>query len=231
MDNRKCLWRIRDVFYVLLLYFGVVTLFKFCEAMLFGKEVLQDINLLPAFMLLGDIIDAITLTALPIFFITKFYKLNLIEIGITFVRFRRNLWLGLVVGIALLVVVSIFNAGIKLILGEIPMHPYIEKLKLAHNVWDYLAIFISILILSPIPEEVFLRGFAYTLLKKRCGKGTAVIVSSLIFAAAHLNFHWAAQIMIIGIGLALLFESTKSLVSVTIAHSLFNLLSVLISYI
>lgn len=46
--------------------------------------------------------------------------------------------------------------------------------------------FVSLVILPPLVEEIMVRGFLYSSLKKAMPKVAAVVVTSLIFASAHL---------------------------------------------
>jgi len=222
----KQIWRARDVFYILLLYFVILSIFLFIEAKVFGKGVLEDTNLSPAMLILEDFVDAIIFTFLPVLFVIKLYGSNLEEIGISFRKFAKNLLSGLMFGALLWVGISICDMIAKNIFGEFPAHPYIRKLEMSDSPMTYFAVLTSIIILGPISEEVYFRGFAYTVLKKRYGKSIGIILSSLLFAAVHFNLYWIIQIFLIGVGLALLFESTGSLISVVVAHSLINLLSV-----
>ena len=49
-------------------------------------------------------------------------------------------------------------------------------------------VFVSLVILPPIVEETVFRGFIFTSLRGRTGVITAAIITSVLFAAAHLQF-------------------------------------------
>jgi membrane protease YdiL (CAAX protease family) len=55
-----------------------------------------------------------------------------------------------------------------------------------HGSLQLLMAFISLVILPPLAEEIMVRGFLYSTLKKALPTVTAVIVTSAIFASAHL---------------------------------------------
>ncbi len=221
-------WRIRDIFYVLVLYFVTFSLFLFVEAKLFGEGVLSNTGISLKLFLLEDIADTLILFLLPIVFVTKVYDANVKEIGFTLQDLKKNLGLGFIVGISLWIVASVLDFVVESIWGVSPIHPYIQQLEGSDTLISYFAILISIILLAPLSEEVYCRGFAYTIFKNRFGKIAGVILSSLLFAGLHFNALWFVQIFIIGIALALLFERTGSLVSVIIAHSISNLLSMYI---
>lgn len=55
-----------------------------------------------------------------------------------------------------------------------------------HGAAQYIMTFISLVILPPITEEIMVRGFLYGSLKKGMPQIAAALVTSLIFASAHL---------------------------------------------
>ncbi len=55
-----------------------------------------------------------------------------------------------------------------------------------HGAAQLIVTFISLVILPPIAEEILIRGFLYSSLKKGLPQITAAIVTSIIFASAHL---------------------------------------------
>lgn len=56
----------------------------------------------------------------------------------------------------------------------------------AHNLAQLSVTFISLVVLAPLVEEIMVRGFLYSTFRKIIPKVAAVLVTSLIFAAAHL---------------------------------------------
>ena len=53
----------------------------------------------------------------------------------------------------------------------------------------------SLVILPPIAEEILMRGFLYTSLRKSIPKVAAALVTSVIFASAHLEFGQGAPLL------------------------------------
>jgi membrane protease YdiL (CAAX protease family) len=58
-----------------------------------------------------------------------------------------------------------------------------------------ILVFISLVIVPPLVEEILVRGFLYSGLKSRLPKLWAALVASLIFAAAHLQFGSGAPLV------------------------------------
>lgn len=85
--------------------------------------------------------------------------------------------------------------------------------------WMLGLVFVSLVILPPITEEIVVRGFLYTGLRSKLRIVTAAIITSLLFAAAHLQFGsgnallWVAGLdtLILSFVLIYLREKTDSL--------------------
>lgn len=78
------------------------------------------------------------------------------------------------------------------------------------------------LVIAPVFEETFFRGFAYPALKQRLGAGPALVLVSAVFAAIHFHAASALPLFVLAIGLTLAYEFTGSLVAPVTMHVLFN---------
>ena len=93
-----------------------------------------------------------------------------------------------------------------------------------------ILVFISLVLLPPFVEEVLARGFLYTGLKTKWPVWAAAVVTSLIFAAAHLEFGsgapllWVAAIDTFTLSLVLIYlrEKTGKLGASIMLHMLKN---------
>lgn len=91
-------------------------------------------------------------------------------------------------------------------------------------------VFASLVILPPITEEIVCRGFLYTGLRNKLPKIVAAIITSIIFALAHLQWGsgnpllWAAAVdtFILSMVLVYLREKTGSLWSPILVHMMKN---------
>jgi membrane protease YdiL (CAAX protease family) len=101
------------------------------------------------------------------------------------------------------------------------------------NGTENLLAFISLVILPPLGEETLVRGYLYSGLRKAWRFWPAVLVTSLIFGAAHLEFGsggplvWAAALdtFILSIVLCFLRERTGALYAGMLVHMLNNLIA------
>jgi membrane protease YdiL (CAAX protease family) len=91
-------------------------------------------------------------------------------------------------------------------------------------------VFISLVLLPPIVEEIVARGFLYTGLRSKLPKIVAAIITSILFGAAHLQFGsgnallWtaAADTFILSMVLVYLRDHTDSLWPSILLHMLKN---------
>lgn len=98
-----------------------------------------------------------------------------------------------------------------------------------HGVAELIVTLISLVILPPLAEEILVRGFLYSSLKKGLPQIVAAIVTSLIFASAHLpegvgGLLWVGFIdtFILSMVLVYLREKTNGLYSGMMLHALKN---------
>jgi len=93
-----------------------------------------------------------------------------------------------------------------------------------------ILVFVSLVILPPIAEEIIFRGFLFKGLRKRLVYVKAALITSLLFGVAHLEFgnggplNWAAAIDTFTLSMILTYatERYKSIWPAMIAHSLKN---------
>jgi membrane protease YdiL (CAAX protease family) len=88
-----------------------------------------------------------------------------------------------------------------------------------------ILLLLSAAVAAPIGEEVFFRGWMLPYLG-RLGLPSAVVVSSACFAAMHFHLPGLALYFIFGVGLAVLYLSTRSLLAPILAHAVNNLIAV-----
>lgn len=86
-------------------------------------------------------------------------------------------------------------------------------------------------VVAPLAEEVFFRGFMYGGLRARLGVPAAVLITSVFFAALHLDIQFFLPILILGIFLALLYEMTGSLYPGMILHVGNNLIALIVYFV
>lgn len=104
---------------------------------------------------------------------------------------------------------------------------------------DLLMVFISLVILPPLVEEILVRGFMYTGLRQRFSKVRAALIASVIFGVAHLQLGagapplWIAAIdtALLSLFLIYLRERTGSLWAPIFVHAIKNGLAFMLLFV
>ncbi len=95
----------------------------------------------------------------------------------------------------------------------------------------FILLFLAIVIIAPIGEEVLFRGFFQQFLEKYWKDITkAILVTSLFFAIIHMNTYWLIQIYILGVFLGYLSWKTNSIIPSIILHSINNGTAMILSF-
>lgn len=175
------------------------------------------------------IMDILGLFAV-LYFVVKKYKRNLIDLGISFKNLLRDVKIGIVGYITALPVLSLVLLFVLIVMQfiryEPPSYPIFELFY--EETRPRLLFFLTILVafLGPIAEEVFFRGFAYPVFRRKMGVRNAIILVSSVFALLHMNLVGFLPIMVLGVLLAYLYEKTGSLIPSIVVHMIHNLIIV-----
>lgn len=94
--------------------------------------------------------------------------------------------------------------------------------------WLLPVLGVSVVIAAPIAEEILFRGFVYGALRRSLPWWPAALLSSFVFALAHLQVGLVVPIVIIGVTLAFIYERSRSLPLSMGVHFVFNLVSYIV---
>ena len=123
-------------------------------------------------------------------------------------------------------VIILFDALERIINKIVPTPDYIidlGKIMQPDSAMGFIFLFLAVVIMAPIGEEMVFRGFLQKFLEEYWKDITrAILISSLIFAMIHFNPYWTIQIYLLGIILGFLSWKTKSIIPSIILHSLNN---------
>ncbi len=130
---------------------------------------------------------------------------------------------GVGAGLALFV----FAQGLEKLLGfffaaDNSTHPLVQLAAQARSFREFLIPFFIGAVLAPVSEELYYRGLAYPVFKKRWGLVTGLLANGIFFAALHFNPVWLIEIILVAVALAVLYEFTGALLPGMIAHGVVN---------
>jgi len=91
-----------------------------------------------------------------------------------------------------------------------------------NNFWAILLFYFTLGVLAPLCEEGLFRGFFYKYLRSRHSILVANVLSSGLFAIAHLDLGAVLPLFCLGSIFAYLYETTDSIVPAMVAHGLWN---------
>lgn len=212
---------------------GISDIVRTAVIVIFAGYMLSAISALARFnadlnlrMILGTFFIDITAGAAILYFTLVKYKEKLSSLGLGISDFYKNVFSGITAYIFTLPVLITALILSMLILNALgykpPSQPVFDMFfeEKRSSVILFLAIFVSVL--GPVIEEIFFRGFLYSAVKKRFGILSGVLLSGALFSALHTNIIGFLPIMILGILMAFLYETTGSLIASISVHILHN---------
>ena len=123
-------------------------------------------------------------------------------------------------------VLIVFDTMDRIIHKFIPPPEYIidlGEIMRPDSTLGYIFLFLAVVIVAPIGEEIVFRGFLQKFLEKYWKDITrAVLVTSLFFAMIHFNPFWTIQIYLLGVILGFLAWKTNSVIPSIVLHIINN---------
>jgi membrane protease YdiL (CAAX protease family) len=106
--------------------------------------------------------------------------------------------------------------------GDGDPHPVAQMLLDDPSLMTMGALGIAVVIIAPIGEELFFRGFLHQTLRQRFGPLFATLATGLLFAAVHMSPSYFLILATLGVTFSLVFEWVGSLWASIILHAIWN---------
>jgi len=219
--DRKVPWTVLDSIVGLFVIFGA--------SFLLGGLVIPLLNSFASGadiklqLLLGSIIQTGLIFLVLYYYLVVKYAVSFTSIGFQGKPLKDVFWVAVRWGTGIFIIV--FVSGMimeRFVPGPHELQPF-AQLVLDANSWTGLIIpFLIAVVIAPLGEEVFFRGFLYAALKQRFGMKVGLIAAGLIFGAMHFDLIRLLPLGLGGIGLALLYEKTDTIFAPIIAHGTWN---------
>ena len=103
--------------------------------------------------------------------------------------------------------------------------------KTGNNLWQLGLIFISLVIISPVFEELIMRGVLFGRLRLKISFWPVALITSILFAIAHGQINVAIDTFILSLFLCGLREKTGTIWAPIIVHMLKNFLGFLLVFV
>ena len=129
----------------------------------------------------------------------------------------------------LVVLVVVFSVLVSLFGDRAATTMPYKPIAASSHWYDWVGLLVMVSRLAPVAEEVFFRGMLYNWLRRRLHVVVAAPVQAVIFGLGH-HFGPAdtAAVMLIGLGLALLYEWRKTLLAPILMHAMVNALAMVV---
>jgi len=135
--------------------------------------------------------------------------------------FKKGLGTYLIYMLVLVGVMMIFN----LLFPELSAQEQdLGFAKTGNNPWQLIVIFLSLVVVPPVFEELIMRGVLFGQLRSKVSFWPAAIIVSILFAIAHGQINVAVDTFILSLFLCNLREKTGAIWAPIIVHTLKNLL-------
>ena len=216
-------WDIREVFVAFIVIISILYSLK---------NFLRNFSLENAYIIGAYILEILGIS-LPIFFVVVLHRAKLATLGLTLGSNPKKL---ILIGITAGVGFSFLN---YLTFGHSILPSIIKSHFTAKIIFlPILSIFTKkgflVLILGPLCEEIFHRGFFYPVLRKGCGVIWAILISATVFSLLHFDYNYGffafLSYFLYGVVFAYLYERYKTLLPSIAAHFTVNLVGVSIIY-
>jgi membrane protease YdiL (CAAX protease family) len=120
--------------------------------------------------------------------------------------------------------------GYGWVMGDAGFNAPSNPFMLLESGMDFIAVFIAVVVIAPLIEEIFFRGYLFKLLQDKLGDNPAVILTSILFAAAHFNIFTFLPILVMGALMGWARKRTGSIIPSLILHMANNLIALLVVF-
>ncbi len=161
------------------------------------------------------------------FFALFLRKSSFKDLGLRYYSIWKTIWYTFLSLMAIFAVSFLYVFLMNSLFGIEAPSSAVDKLIMEGEVSTNILLVVVVLV-APIAEEIFFRGYLYSAFKKAWGVNAGLFLSSLLFAMAHMELYSFIPIFLIGWILAYIFEKTKSLFPIIFLHAVYNLILIVI---
>ncbi len=151
------------------------------------------------------------------------------DLGLDPSRLRKNVLLGLGVGVAVLVASASIQAAMKALGVEQTQLVDLQCIR-DFPLAGFLVVVFAGGVLAPIAEELYFRGFVFRSYLQTKRPAVAYIATSLLFAMLHLNLPALLPILVMSLIFCFAYRRTGSIVPSVVGHGLNNTAAFAILY-
>ncbi|MBN3039357.1 MAG: CPBP family intramembrane metalloprotease [Candidatus Omnitrophica bacterium] len=222
-------WDVLDIFRLIIIFLFLGYVIQIADSKLIPR-IFPKISVKEFSSVLKTGVLDVLILGLIIYFVKIKYRQGLSALGLKIKNLAKNVYIAVLTYIAfvpVLVVLMLFLVWISTIFDYTPPQEVMFKLFFREKrIWLLITGMVLAVVIGPIVEEVFFRGFSYNAIKKRWGKHSAALLTAVVFAMLHTNLIGFLPIMALGLLLAYIYEITGSLIPSITIHILHNSLMI-----
>jgi membrane protease YdiL (CAAX protease family) len=212
-------WKVWEGIIVIIGILGIMFGFGYFGEFLANAFGLNNIFIIFA----GTVFQNFLLVSVPAFIAIKGYGHYWSDLGFIRGGFLRAFPIGIKWGLFLFFLVMFLGMIITMIYPVEPDLQEFAKIILMVDSFEELVLMVLMgVVLAPIGEEAFFRGFLYPALRARGGMRGGIVLSALFFSIMHFDIYRLLPIAAGGAGLAYLYERTGNIWTNIIAHAVWN---------
>lgn len=126
------------------------------------------------------------------------------------------------VGVALLILAMGFNLVYNVVLSQFDLESQMDLVALFEDLSSPWLLLVGGIVVAPVVEELFFRGFVFAGLRERYGWRKAGLISAGLFAVLHFQPLMVLPILLLGMIFAYLYHRSGSIWPAVIVHVLTN---------
>jgi len=218
-------WGIADIFRIAVIFYFFGYLIQAVELGAATIAAVKHLDEKLFTVMNATLMDVVGLV-IVLYFVIKKYGQRLSSLGLKAGNIVRDIKIGLsgyLMLIPIIVVIMVFVLlGLRIFNYEPPETRALEMLYETDRPKLLFILTGLVTLLGPVMEEIFFRGFAYPVVRKKMGARKAIILVSLVFSMLHLNIVSFFPILALGILLAYLYEKTGSIIPCIAVHIVHN---------
>jgi membrane protease YdiL (CAAX protease family) len=179
------------------------------------------------------LVGSLSLSAATIAWVAFLHRGAFAALGLRTRRPVGDVAIGILVGVLsypliVLVLGAILYTLLSLLAGERVIPPRQEILPGRPDQLEVAIGAVSAILVAPVAEELFFRGFLFGALRRRFRLGIAAVASAVPFALVHFYLLLMPLLFAFGIVLAYIYERRGSLFASMAAHAAFNVVGFLV---
>jgi membrane protease YdiL (CAAX protease family) len=180
-----------------------------------------------------NLLANLLLTAFVVLVIVTFLQLRGFDLsslaGLFKIGFARALVTGVILLLAAYPFIFLANTITQRLFGSgSSKQNIVELFSGSHTIEQRIIIIVFAVAIAPVVEEFLFRFFLYGVIKRYLGRFLGIIVSALLFAAAHAHFPSFVPLFVLGSCFTIAYEWSGSILVAMTMHSLFNSVTLIV---